>query len=290
MNAPQIWTTRTLLQWCTDWLKKRGIEDSPRLDGELLLAHALKTERLQLFLDLDRPLDSDELNRFKVLIQRRAQHEPVAYILGQRDFWTLTLKVRPGVLIPRPETEHLVERVLAHLPDGEGQPALLELGIGSGAAMLALLSERPNANGTGIDIAPEAIACTTENAEACGVADRLTLLEGDLFGPLEEGTTFAAILSNPPYIRDDARPDLAPEITLWEPEMALFSGIDGMEVLRRIVTSATPFLEPGGVLALEIGADQGSLVTELLQGHDFLDIRCDKDLAGHDRVVSGVRS
>ncbi len=289
MSQPQTWTTRSVLQWCSDWLYKRGIE-SPRLDSELLLAHALAIPRLNLFLDPDRPLDQQELAAFKALIKRRAEREPVAYILGRRDFWTLTLTVRPGVLIPRPETEHLVEAVLAHFPERDAPCNLLELGIGSGAALLALLSECPVATGTGIDVAPAALSCTAENAEKLMLDQRLTLLEGDLYGPLEENSVFEAILSNPPYIREDERPTLAPEINRWEPDEALYAGADGLDLIRRIVAKAHDHLAPHGLLALEIGSEQDKMVTELFKTYDFDKISLIRDLAGHPRVVTGVRS
>ncbi|MEG3637985.1 peptide chain release factor N(5)-glutamine methyltransferase [Magnetococcus sp. PR-3] len=287
-NTPQ-WTARTILQWTTDWLGKQGV-DSPRLDGELLLAHALDIRRLDLFLDPDRPLTPDELASYKALIKRRAAREPVAYILEKRAFLHWDLKITAGVLIPRPETEHLVQAVIDHFEAQNAAPTkLLDIGTGSGAIALALLDHFKEATGIGVDLSEHALTCAKANAELLGLQTRSQWLKSDLCAALTEETPFDLILSNPPYINHDVIQTLEPEVKDWEPILALDGGMDGMDIYNRLVPDVVKRLNTGGLLAVEIGHDQGQRVHDLMQNHGLKNIQILKDYAQHDRVVMGSR-
>ncbi len=283
------WTIRRLLQWCTPWLSQKGC-DSPRLDGELLLAEVLNLERITLYLDPDRPLTAPELAAFKALVKRRAQREPVALILGRRDFWQHTFKVAPGVLIPRPETEGLLEAVIEHHPDRQAGLTMLEIGVGSGAVLCSLLAEYPRARGVGSDISATALTISRENAVRIAVSDRLRLLSGDLTAPLAVGERFDLIVSNPPYIASPVLKTLAPEVARWEPIAALDGGGDGLAVLRRLAAECAGFLQPGGLLALEIGHDQAEAVSGLLAAAGYESITVRPDYGGQPRIVTALHA
>ncbi|MEO5366674.1 MAG: peptide chain release factor N(5)-glutamine methyltransferase [Magnetococcus sp. WYHC-3] len=292
MNSPQRWTVRSLLAWANPWLRERGIVDSPRLDAELLLAHALGVARLALFLDPDRPLVADELAAFKERIRRRAQREPVAYIVGRKAFYKAEFVVSPDVLIPRPETECLVEAALRHLHQRDAA-RVLDLCTGSGAVLLSLLGDRPADSGVGSDLSEAALAIARDNARRLGLSQRVTWVQGDLFAalaPAENGSgswSFDLILSNPPYVADAEMAQLAVEIRDHEPELALRGGRDGMDLYRRLVPEAVPYLAPGGALMVEIGAQQGRGVADLFTRAGLAPVAVLKDYAGLDRVVTG---
>ncbi|OSM00100.1 peptide chain release factor N(5)-glutamine methyltransferase [Magnetofaba australis] len=289
VSTPEIWTFRTLIQWTTQWLTKQGIVDNPRLDAELLLAHALKLRRLDLFLDPDRPLHDDELNRYKVLIKKRASREPVAYILGSREFWSLTFRVGPGVLIPRPETETLVERILEGVADREATLRILDVGVGSGAILCALLDELPNATGVGVDRAAEALACARSNVDALDLVARAEIVEGDLFSPFnDQSELFDVIVSNPPYIASAVIETLEPEVRDHEPRGALDGGADGLACYRALIPASKPLLKSGGLLALEIGYDQGEAIFDLCREAGFAAVSITQDHARRDRVITAT--
>ncbi|MBF0125062.1 MAG: peptide chain release factor N(5)-glutamine methyltransferase [Magnetococcales bacterium] len=291
-RSPELWTIRRLLQWSSRWLAEKGI-DSPRLDSEILLADALRVERLRLFLDPDRPLVAAELSAFKERIKRRAAREPVAYILGRREFWSLDFQVAAGVLVPRPETECLIETVLARFPDRSRARTLLDLGIGSGVLLLTLLYEWPQATGVGIDITDTAITYSQLNAHRLGLEQRAALLVGDLYQPLsglQPPPCFDLIVANPPYIRHDAWPTLQPEIRVWEPAIALLAGDDGLLFYRRIFAEAQHWLAPDGLIAVEIGSDQGASVVNIAHQAGWDDATLLQDYSHRDRVVTARRS
>lgn len=281
------WTIGSVLDWSTDYLTQKGA-DQARLDAELLLAAALDQDRLYLYLNKQQPLAAEELAAYKKLIQRRAGREPVAYILGRRGFWKNDFLVGPGCLIPRPETELLVETALPRLPEETGS-RLLELGVGSGAVILSLLRERPDATAVGVDLSPQALGWARLNAEKMNLADRLELVEGDLFEPVS-GREFDLIVTNPPYVAEGDYPGLAPEITDYEPLTALTSGPEGLDCLRRIAAQGRDFLAPGGWLLTEIGEDQGRAVGGLFQAAGWTEARILPDLAGLDRVVEARKN
>lgn len=286
----EVWTVLRLMRWSGEYLEGKGVERG-RLDAEHLLAHALGLKRLQLYLQFDRPLEREELDRFRPLLKRRADREPLQYIMGHAAFRNLELAVDRRVLIPRPETEILVDEVLAWAGAQGGDLTALDVGVGSGAIALALLTEGPFARVVGTDAAGDALAVARENARAVGMAERLELREGSLFNPVAPGETFDVVVSNPPYVAEAEAATLEPEVGVWEPAHALFAGPDGLAVLRRLVAEGGAYVAPGGLLALEVGAGQAGLVVaevEAAGGYD--DVRVRRDLAGKERVVLARRA
>jgi release factor glutamine methyltransferase len=283
------WTVLKVLQWAAPYLKERGI-DSPRATAEILLAHALHTERVQLYMHHDQPLEKTELAAFKELLRRRLRREPVAYIVGWKGFRTLELKVTPEVLIPRPETEGLVEAALAALsafPNGR-TARVLDLGTGSGAIVLALAAEAPGHRYFASDLSPAAMAVARRNAEAAGVSDHVFFWAADWFSALQPvRAVFDLVVSNPPYVASGAIDGLQPEIACHEPRLALDGDADGLRSYRAIIAEAHRHLAPGGRLLLEIGCDQRRAVQQLVEpsGH-YAGFECVKDYSGRERVVS----
>lgn len=281
------WTIRRVLEWSAKDLAQRGA-DSPRLDAELLIAEALGIDRVGLYLDLDRPLATSELDRVRPLLERRRAREPVAYILGRREFWGRRFDVSPAVLVPRPDTETLVERALELLPR-EADVQALDLGTGSGILAVTLAAERPRARIDAVDLSGEALSVARANAERHGVADRVSFHLGDLFAPLPEGRRFDLIVSNPPYIPEREVAELPPEISRFEPKLALAAGDDGLDVLRRIAADAFSWLAPGGIILVEIGMGQADAVQALFAAAGLVALRSHADLAGIARVVEACR-
>lgn len=261
-----------------------GISDTPRLDAELLMAHALGVERQDVLLDQARYAVPD---LYAHLVARRMAHEPVAYIVGYRDFWTLRIEVGPGVLVPRPDSETLVEACLDLARErGAGWPSrVLDLGTGPGTLLLAVLSEFPGATGLGVDASEQALAYARDNAAELGVADRATFRSGD-WGKGIDGS-FDLILCNPPYIGVDE--PLMPDVTDHEPREALFAGADGLDDYRRIIPDLSRLLAPGGAAVLEIGASQRAAVTALAEAAGFV-VACRRDLGGRDRALILTRN
>jgi release factor glutamine methyltransferase len=291
--APQqdddVWTVLRLMTWSGDYLKSKGVERG-RLDAEHLLAHALGVPRLQLYLQYDRPLDKSELDRFRPLLRRRAAREPLQYIVGRAAFRELDLKVDSRVLIPRPETEVLVDEVLAWCQGSEDLTAL-DLGTGSGAIALSLLVEGPFRKVMATDVSADALDLAGENARDLGLESRLELRLGSLFDAVEPGQVFDVVVSNPPYIADAEAVALQPEVGVWEPGHALFGGPDGLSVLRSVIQGAGAVLRTSGLLALEVGERQpGIVVTALEATGDYEDVRVRRDLSGRQRVVLARRA
>jgi release factor glutamine methyltransferase len=278
-----------LLQWAAAYFKRHDI-DSPRATAEILLSHALAANRIDLYLHYDQPLNADELNRFKALIKRRIKREPVAYILGHKEFWTLDLEVSPEVLIPRPETECLLERALENLAavTDSGRKHILELGTGSGAILLALASEKPRHTYWGTDISAGAIRVAQRNAIRHGLAERMCFMIADWFAPFAaRGNVFDMIVSNPPYIKTGDLEQLQPEIKTFEPLVALDGSADGLRCLRHIIQSAHLYLKPGGRLILEMGHDQKTPLTQIIDRcGQYEDVSFYMDYSGYDRIVA----
>jgi release factor glutamine methyltransferase len=250
--------------------------ETPRLDAELLMAHALGIGRDALLLGRR---DTPEPKIFAALVARRAGGEPIAYITGRRDFWAITLQVGPGVLIPRPDSETLIEAAVDHF--GAAGPArVLDLGTGPGTLLLAALDHWPQATGLGIDMSPVALDYARDNATLLGVADRALFRQGDWTDGIDE--RFDLILCNPPYIGDDE--PLSAEVAAHEPSGALFAGADGLDAYRVLVPRIVALLAPGGLAAVEIGATQGAAVTALFAAIGA-QTQCRRDLAGRDRAV-----
>lgn len=254
--------------------------DSPRLDAELLLAHALGRERGHLRAHADAELTPVQAAEFERLVSSRERGEPIAYLTGKREFWSLELKVTPATLIPRPETELLVEQALSLLPPGIASD-ILDLGTGSGAIALAIAKERPRCRIMAVDISEDALAVARANAAAHKLTN-LEFLQGDWFAPIT-ARRFQMIVSNPPYVAA-ADPHLAEGDLRFEPARALASGADGLQDIRRIVSAAPQHLSAGGHLLLEHGYQQAAAVRGLLQTAGFMDVRSVRDLAAHERV------
>ena len=254
--------------------------DTPRLDAELLLAFALGMEREALLLG---HMDSEAPLAFDALVARRAAGEPVAYITGTRAFWTIELKVGPGVLVPRPDSETLIEAAIAHF--GAHAPVnILDLGTGPGTLLLAALAQWPEARGLGIDASGEALAYARDNAASLGLERRTRLQAGDWAEGLEE--SFDLILCNPPYVEKGA--DLPRDVADWEPHQALFAAADGLGEIRRIAPDLPRLLAPGGLACVEIGAGQAEAATALFEAEGFA-VAPHRDLAGHIRCLALTR-
>ncbi len=282
----RTWTVRDVLAWTSQHFQKHGI-DSPRLTAEVLLSHALSTTRVRLYTDLDRPLDERERATFRKLIERRVFGEPTAYLTGEREFYGRPFRVDDRVLVPRPETELLVEAVLRELPKDAPSRAL-DVCTGSGCIAVTIAAERPLASVWAIDVSEGACAVARENAERHGVAGRVTVRQGDLFQPLPPDARFDVVMSNPPYVASEEIGRLSREVQR-EPLAALDGGPDGLDVVRRLVAGAQAHLRAGGLLALEIGEGQGGAARELLQAGGWADVRIEKDLARLDRLAFGRR-
>ena len=257
------------------------VTETPRLDAEILLAHALCLPRAAL---LARLRDRAVAPGFEALVQRRAAAEPLAYILGEWEFQSLPFEVVQPLLVPRPETEHLVEAVAGF--SGTGQGRVLEIGTGTGCVAIAIAYAAPRCRVVATDINPLAIETAARNAGRHGVADRVAFRQGDLFEALgEDDGPFDVVCSNPPYVEDDAWPELSPTIRLYEDPKALLAGKDGLDVVRRIARGALACLKPGGLLALEIGTGQRAAVEGLLEQHGYAEVQFRQDLAGLDRIA-----
>ncbi len=282
------WTVLKALQWTAEYFNRHHIESS-RIDAEILLAHALHCQRLDLYLRHDQPLNENERVKFRGLIQRRIRREPVAYIVGAKEFWSLRFRVTPAVLIPRPDTECLVENAIKNIPQGNaGQECdVLELGVGSGAVIVALAHERPGARCWASDTSWAAIQVARDNARLNGVAGNIRFFAGRWLDPLRSRSQrFDLVISNPPYIPSGDIGQLPPEIRLFEPTGALDGGEDGLTHLGAIMAEAHGYLKPNGLLLLEIGFDQRDRVQALArQSGAYRPIIFHKDHGGHDRVV-----
>ena len=260
-----------------------------RRDAETLLAHTLGRDRAWLLAHMDDELAAADLESFRELASRRAAQQPLQHLTGVQEFFGLELHVTSDVLIPRPETEHLVESVL-DWARARPDPHLnvVDVGTGSGAIAIALAAVLEHASVTAIDLSPAALAVARENAQRLGLAGRIEFLEGDLLDPLAGASArFDVIASNPPYVALDDAPTLAPEVRDHEPALALFAGRDGLEIYRRLIPQALELLRPGGLLAMEIGFGQRDALTELLTG--WQSVRFVDDYAGIPRVVLAIR-
>jgi len=284
-SLPARWTVLEVIRWTVARFTERDLA-TPRLDAELLVAHALGLPRLQLYVQFDRPLLADELAAIRALIKRRQAGESVAYLVGKKEFWGLEFAVDARVLVPRPDTETLIEEARERLA-GVEVPRLADVGTGSGAIALTLAKLFPAAAVFAVDISPAALEVARGNAERLGLG--VTFVEGDLGAPLAEQAPFSLLVANLPYIPSGDLAALPAEVRV-EPTLALDGGPDGLALVRRLVAEAPALLGPGGVLALEIGAGQAPATAELLRAAGFTDVQTRRDLGGIERVVSGVRA
>jgi release factor glutamine methyltransferase len=273
------WTTLKLLQWTQGYFVQKGV-DAPRLTAELLLAHALRCDRIRLYLEFDKPLGEAELAVYRELVRRRADREPTAYLVGQKEFYGRSFRVDARVLVPRPETELVLEAALAALP-ADGQA--LDLCTGSGVLGVSLALERPGATVVATDLSGDALEVARDNAARLGAAS-VTFLAGDLYEPVAPGQRFDVIVSNPPYVPRGELDTLAPELHR-EPRLALDGGEDGLAISRRIVAGAPARLRPGGALVLEMHESHLDALPSRCLESGFARAEARRDLAGLPRLV-----
>lgn len=286
-GTEEPWTIARLLRWSTDDLRQRG-STSPRLDAELLLARTLKCDRIRLLIDGARPLSPGELQHYRELHKRRRRGEPVAYLLGEREFYGRTFLVDRRVLVPRPETEHLVEVALERTRDVSLGARVLDLCTGSGAVAITLKKERPTTQVVASDVSIDALAVAKDNALRLGAL--IAFVQSDGFDALgTDAVKLDLITANPPYIPEANHATLPVDVRAFEPKVALTSGADGLDLTRRIVAAAPHALVTGGVLAVEIDAPSSHAVRELFEAAGFYAVTVTRDYAGLDRIVSGRR-
>jgi release factor glutamine methyltransferase len=274
----QAWTL------ARDRLKAAGTE-TPVIDARLLVEAACQATRADLLSDPHRDVTEEQARTLEGFLARRARREPVAHILGRQGFWSLMLKVGPEVLIPRPDTETVVAAALKALPP-DAPARILDLGVGSGAILLAVLHERPAARGLGVDLSEEALAVARDNASSLGLSGRAALLRGDWTTGLKDAG-FDLVLANPPYIPSADIETLEPEVRQYEPRAALDGGPDGLDAYRALAPEILRVLKPGGGFVVEIGHDQGHAVRVLFEAAGAADVEVRQDLAGRDRIVAG---
>jgi release factor glutamine methyltransferase len=282
------WTIARVLAWATQDLERRGLRDSPRLDTELLLGRALGLDRVKLIVDARRPLEPDELSRFRALLVRRRRAEPIAYILGEREFYGLPFRVNRDVLIPRPDTETLVNVALARTEARHLYGRAADLCTGSGCVAIAFAKQRPTWRVTGSDVSPAALSVARRNALSLGAIWNVDFRCSDLLDAIPESPALDLILANPPYVSLADMDALSPDIREHEPHVALYGGRDGLDLLRRLVRAAPARLVRGGVLAVEVGAGQARRVARGLASLGFGDVQIACDYGGIERVVSGA--
>ena len=288
---PEIWTVQRVLSWSSTWLKEKAMDQlgNPKLEAELLLAHVLELDRMKLYLQLDRPLTKNERESYKLLLRRRVEGEPVSYILGYRDFYRHRFVVSPAVLIPRSDTEVLVELV-SKAAFQMNAPRILEVGTGSGCIAISLASEVPTSTVVAWEICTRALDVARQNMAEISVQN-LTLLQRDaLADGVFQGDVFDIIVSNPPYVAKYEVELMSRETINYEPKLALFSGDDdGLAFYEVFARQSQVALREGGKIFLEIGLNQAAKVAELLKDANWRKIEIVKDLAGHDRVVCAER-
>ena len=261
--------------------------DTAVLDASILLGFVTGKESLELFTCNEESLTEPQETEFEALMQRREGGEPIAYMIGEKEFWGLPFKVKPGVLIPRPDTETMIATLCALVSDKKTHANVADLGVGSGAIIVSLLTEFPEFKGYGVDMSDTALEVTKQNAEALGVADRLTLYKGSWCAPLVDEINI--IVSNPPYITTAEMDGLMVDVIDYEPTEALHAGQDGLDCYTKLIPQAYEKLAEGGLLMLEIGYLQKEDVTALMQQQDWADVKSFTDLAGRDRVIVGVK-
>jgi release factor glutamine methyltransferase len=286
-----IWTVRRLLEWTTPYFQRKGV-DSPRLAAELLLGHVLTIPRIKLYTDYERELDAKQLDAYHELVRRAAEEEPVAYLTGRAHFFNLEFEITRDVLIPRPDTETLVENVihLVRQQPGLESPRVLDLCTGSGCIAAAIAHNVKTAVVAATDNSPAAVAVARKNLDRLGLSQRVTVEAGDLFAPLDrmvDRQPFHLLVANPPYIPTGQIPQLDRSVREYEPLSALDGGLDGLAIHRRILAESPSHLLPGAHVFLEIAFDQADLARQIAAEHpEFSDIRILKDQAGHDRVLA----
>jgi release factor glutamine methyltransferase len=288
MTSNETWTIQKLLNWVTEYLDTKGIE-SARLSSELLLSHVLGLKRIELYTQFDKQVPQEQLDLLHGMIKRAGLHEPVAYLTGGTEFYSLELDITADCLIPRPETELLVQRAIEFLRTRSGVQYICDLCTGSGCIAVAIAKNVPDARVTATDISSAALEVAARNVEKHRLNEQIRLLCGDLFEPIIQQldvNQFDLIVCNPPYVSTAEYEKLDKNVKDYEPASALLAGADGMDVYRSIIKKVDEFLKPGAALMLEIGYAQGSAVRELLeQPGAFAEIKIEKDLHDNDRIV-----
>jgi release factor glutamine methyltransferase len=288
MEKQEPWTIARLLEWTRDYFAKKGIE-KPRLDAEVLLAHALGIERIHLYTGFDRTLEDRTLAEFRAMVKRRAEHCPVAYITGRKEFMSLTFEVTPDVLIPRPETEMLVEKA-TEAARGMESPVIADVGAGSGAIAVAVAVNLPKARVFATDASEAALKIAERNAERNSVKGRIKFVKGNMLEPLHtEGLAgkIDVLLSNPPYVAESEWKRLAEDVRLFEPREALVSEGDALKYYRVLALGAAEMLAAGGHVMVEVGAGRAEAVAGIFREAGLQDVKSEKDYAKIDRVVIG---
>ncbi len=285
MSNAETWTVRRILDWTIDYLKQNGSE-SPRLDAEVLLAHARGCQRIQLYTQYNEPLTEQQRSVMRGLVKRRATAEPVAYLVGHREFFSLDFIVNAHVLIPRPDTEILVINALDACKGIEA-PQIVDLCTGSGCVAIALAKNHLKAKITAVDISPEACEVASQNIKKHQVEERVRLLTGDMFSPLPKNVRFDLIVSNPPYIPNAEVSELQADVQKHEPHLALAGGEDGLDFVRKLINDSPIHLNSGGWLMFEISPEQAMVCSELLKAAGYVDVSIKNDLSGQARVVCG---
>jgi release factor glutamine methyltransferase len=283
-----IWTIQKLLNWITEYLTQKKV-DSPRLSAELLLSDVLAMKRIELYMHFDKAVEQDKLDNLRGLVKRAGEHEPIGYLVGKTEFYSLELAVCPDCLIPRPETELLVERAIEFLRTRQGEQHVLDLCTGCGCIAIAIAKNFPAAKVIATDISDGALSIAAQNVQKHKLEDKITLLAGDLFEPIIRQLDlppFDLIVSNPPYVSGPEFEKLEKNVKDYEPRLALHGGADGLDVYRRIVAEVDKFLKPDAALMMEIGYAQGMTIRELLEQKGlFASVAIEKDLSNNDRIT-----
>ncbi|MCH2212282.1 MAG: peptide chain release factor N(5)-glutamine methyltransferase [Fuerstiella sp.] len=288
--ADDVWTVQRILAWTTNYLTKNGIP-AARLEAELLCAHARQCQRVRLYTDYDMPMTDTERVRMREYVQRRAGREPLAYITGNREFYGRNFEVGVGVLIPRPETETLVDLALEQISDIHASQ-FAEVGFGSGCIAVTLAVQKPKCRITASDISDVCFGYATRNATMYEVTDRIRLVRGNGLEPIKRSSTdvrYDGIISNPPYVCDHELQELQPEVAEYEPHDALLSGVDGLDLIRRLIPESSDILKPGGWIGLECDPAQCEEVRRLMTDSGFTKIKIHQDHRNVDRIVTAFK-
>ena len=284
----ETWTIQKLLNWMTDYFTQKSV-DSPRVSAEMLLCHILKLERIELYMHFDRPVSADDLAKLRALVKRAADHEPVAYLVGRTGFYSLDIEVSSACLIPRPETEQLVELAIEFLRTRPAPQYVLDMCTGSGCIAVAIAKGVPDVKVIATDICDDALSVAARNVQHHQLTETVQLLCGDLFAPIIEGldeTRFDLIVSNPPYVSTAEYEALEKNVKDYEPQKALHAGEKGLDIYERIIAETTTHLKPDAALMMEIGYQQGDDIKELLDSSNtFKEIEVKKDFTKNDRIA-----
>lgn len=290
-TTTQVWTTRRLIAWLSEAFAGKGLP-APRLSAEILVSHVLGCDRLRLAMDADRPASAEERERLRALAGRALKHEPIQYLVGEWWFFGLPLKVDRRVLIPRPETEVIVEEVLQHARSSPGEVLVADVGTGSGCIAIAIAKHRKDARVIAVDASREALDVARENAARHGVSERVEFVEGDLLRPLVErglAGRMHYLCSNPPYVPDEEWAAVASNVRDYEPEMALRGGADGLRFVRPVLEGAAELLRPGGMVLVEVAESRAGEARGIAERAGLVDVRVLKDHEGRERVVRGIK-